>query len=176
LVGQGCTRPGLAKITFGTGGMLDVCLGAVRPAFEMRGEGGCFPIVAWRAGGVDTWGAEAFMLTAGQSIEWLRDDLGLIASAPESESLAARCDDTGGVWFVPSLLGMGTPAWDFGARGTLLGLTRGTGRAELVRAVLEGVAHRGVDLVEAAEAAGGLSTGALRVAGAMSANATFSQA
>ncbi|MCU1461393.1 MAG: glycerol kinase [Acidimicrobiales bacterium] len=176
LVGQGCTRPGLAKITFGTGGMLDVCLGAERPAFEMRGDGGCFPIVTWRAGGVDTWGAEAFMLTAGQSVEWLRDDLGLIGSAAESEALAASCQDTGGVWFVPSLLGMGTPAWDFGARGTLLGLTRGTGRPEVVRAVLEGVAHRGADLVEAAEADGGRSIASLRVDGGMTANAVFVQA
>ena len=176
LVGQGCTRPGLAKITFGTGGMLDVCLGPARPTFEMRGDGGCFPIVTWRASGFDTWGVEAFMLTAGQSVEWLRDDLGLVASAAESESVASQCDDAGGVWFVPSLLGMGTPAWDFGARGTLLGLTRGTGRAEVVRAVLEGVAHRGADLVEAAEADGNVAIGSLRVDGGMTANGVFVQA
>ena len=176
LVGQGCTRPGLAKITFGTGGMLDVCLGPARPTFEMRGDGGCFPIVTWRASGVDTWGVEAFMLTAGQSVEWLRDDLGLVASAAESESVASQCDDAGGVWFVPSLLGMGTPAWDFGARGTLLGLTRGTGRAEVVRAVLEGIAHRGADLVEAAEADGNVAIGSLRVDGGMTANGVFVQA
>ena len=176
LVGQGCTRPGLAKITFGTGGMLDLCLGPARPSFDMRGDAGTFPIVAWRRAGRVHWGLEGFMLTAGQAVEWLRDDLGVISSAAESDAVAAGCDDTGDVWFVPALLGMGTPAWDFGARGTLLGLTRGTGRAELVRAVLEGVAHRGVDLVEAAEADAGLSIGALRVDGGMSANATFTQA
>ncbi|MBV9040309.1 MAG: glycerol kinase [Acidimicrobiia bacterium] len=173
LIGQGCVRPGQAKITFGTGGMLDLCLGDDRPAFEMRGEAGCFPIVAWRIGGHITWGIEAFMLTAGQAVEWLRDDLGLISSSAESAEVAARCDDTGDVWFVPALLGMGTPAWDFGARGTLLGLTRGSGRPEVVRAVLEGVAHRGADLVEAAEADAGLSIGALRVDGGMSANNAF---
>src|SRR5207302_4303506 len=72
LVGQGCTRPGLAKITFGTGGMLDLCLGSERPAFEMRGEAGTFPIVAWRRAGRVHWGLEGFMLTAGQAVEWLR--------------------------------------------------------------------------------------------------------
>ena len=78
--------------------------------------------------------------------------------------------------FVPALLGLGTPTWDYGARGTLLGVTRGTGRPQMVRAVLEGVAHRGADLVEAAEADGGLSLATLRVDGGMSANPTFVQA
>src|SRR6266851_5550659 len=142
LVGQGCTRPGLAKITFGTGGMLDVCVGAERPAFPKRGAGGTFPIAAWRKNGRITWGVEAIMLSAGTCVEWLRDDLGVIASVAESETVAAGCSDTGDVWFVPALLGLGTPVWDYGARGTLVGLTRGTGRAEVVRAVLEGIAHR----------------------------------
>jgi glycerol kinase len=176
LVGQGCTRPGLAKITFGTGGMLDLCIGSTRPAFEARGPGGCFPIVAWRRGGRLTWGVEAFMLTAGQAVEWLRDDVGLIETAAASDAVAASCADTGDVWFVPALLGLGTPEWDFGARGTLVGLTRGSGRAEVVRAVLEGIAHRGADLVEAAEADGEHTIATLRVDGGMSANATFLQA
>ena len=176
LVGQGCTRPGLAKITFGTGGMLDVCIGPQRPAFDVRGEGGCFPIVAWRRGGRVTWGIEAVMLSAGTAVEWLRDDLGIIASSEESDAVAARCATTDDVWFVPALMGLGTPAWDFGARGTLVGLTRGTGRPELVRAVLEGVAHRGADLVEAAETDGAVDIATLRVDGGMSANATFVQA
>jgi glycerol kinase len=174
LVGQGCTRPGLAKITFGTGGMLDVCLGA-RPGFAYRGDGGCFPIAAWQRKGHLTWGIEAITLSAGTAVEWLRDDLGLIDSAAASEEVAGRCSDSGGVYFVPALLGLGTPAWDFGARGTLLGLTRGSGRAEVVRAVLEGVAHRGADLLEAAETDAGLPVTALRVDGGMSANAVFVQ-
>ena len=90
--------------------------------------------------------------------------------------MAAACDDTGDVWFVPALLGLGTPVWDFGARGTFVGLTRGTGRPELVRAVLEGVAHRGADLLEAAEADSGLPIDSLRVDGGMSANPVFIQA
>ncbi len=176
LIGQGCTRPGLAKATFGTGGMLDLCLGSERPGFEARGDAGTFPIVAWRRGGQLTWGIEAVMLSAGSAVEWLRDDLGLITSAAESDGLAASCPDSGDVWFVPALLGLGTPVWDFGARGTLLGVTRGTGRAEVARAVLEGVAHRGADLVEAAEADSGMGIASLRVDGGMSANATFVQA
>jgi glycerol kinase len=174
LVGQGCTRPGLAKVTFGTGGMLDVCLDE-RPAFAYRGEGGCFPIAAWRRKGHLTWGIEAITLSAGTAVEWLRDDLGLIDTSAASEDVAAQCADSGGVYFVPALLGLGTPAWDFGARGTLLGLTRGSGRAEVVRAVLEGVAHRGADLLEAAETDAGRPVAALRVDGGMSANAVFVQ-
>jgi glycerol kinase len=175
LVGQGCTRPGLAKVTFGTGGMLDVCLDR-RPDFDYRGDGGCFPIVAWRRGGRTTWGIEAIMLSAGTAVEWLRDDLQLITSAADSETVAALVDDAGGVYFVPALLGLGTPDWDFGARGTLLGLTRGSGRGEVVRAVLEGIAHRGADLLEAAETDAGRPVDALRVDGGMSANTVFLQA
>lgn len=176
LVGQACVTPGLAKITFGTGGMLDACVGERRPSFDVRGAGGCFPIVAWQEKGVQTWGVEAVMLAAGTNVEWLRDDLGVIASAAESDEVAARCTDTGDVWYVPALLGLGTPHWDFGARGTLVGLTRGTGRPELVRAVLEGVAHRGADLVEAAETDAAVAFRSLRVDGGMSANRTFIQA
>jgi glycerol kinase len=176
LLGQGCVHCGDAKITFGTGGMLDLVLGGTRPPFEARGPGGTFPIVCRRVGGTDTWGVEAIMLAAGTNIEWLRDDLGVLATAAESHDVASRCDDTDDVWYVPALLGVGTPAWDYGARGTLLGLTRGTGRPQLVRAVLEGVAHRGVDLVEAAEGDSGIAVPHLRIDGGMSANPTFVQA
>ena len=176
LIGQGCTLPGLAKATFGTGGMLDLCVGRRRPAFARRGGAGTFPIAAWRRQGEITWGVEAIMLSAGTCVEWLRDDLGVIATAAESDSVAASCTDTGDVWFVPALLGLGTPVWDFGARGTFVGITRGTGRPEIVRAVLEGVAHRGADLVEAAEADTGMSIATLRIDGGMSANDTFVRA
>ena len=176
LIGQGCVQPGLAKITFGTGAMLDLCVGGERPPFSARGDAGCYPVVAWRDSGELTWGMEAIVLSAGTAVEWLRDDLGLIASARESHDVAAACDDTGGVVFVPALLGLGTPYWDFGARGALLGLTRGSGRAEVVRAVLEGVAHRGADLVDAAETDSGGEIPSLRVDGGMSANPTFVQA
>jgi glycerol kinase len=176
LIGQGCVRPGLTKITFGTGGMLDTCTGPVAPTTGQRLEHGSFPIVAWAIGGELTWGTEAIMLSAGTNVDWLVDDLGVLASAAESHEVASSCADAGGVVYVPALLGLGTPRWDFGARGTLLGLTRGTGRPELVRAVLEGVAQRGADLVEAAEADSGLSIEVLRLDGGMSANPTFVQA
>jgi glycerol kinase len=177
LVGQGCTLPGLAKATFGTGGMLDQCVGpAAAPAGMSRGGAGTFPIVAFRVGGQATWGTEAVMLSAGTTIEWLRDDLGIITTAKESETVAAQCTTSGDVWFVPALLGLGTPVWDFGARGTLVGLTRGSGRPEIVRAVLEGVAHRGADLVEASESDSGFPIAALRTDGGMSDNDVFVQA
>ncbi len=176
LIGQGCTRPGLAKATFGTGGMLDQCTGTVGPDHAGRGPEGTFPIVAWQQAGVPRWGVEAIMLSAGTCVEWLRDDLGVLATAEESTSVAGACASTGDVWFVPALLGMGTPVWDFGARGTLVGVTRGTGRPELVRAVLEGIAHRGADLLEAAEADSGLPVPTLRVDGGMSANDVFVRA
>ncbi len=175
LMGQSCTSPGQAKATFGTGGMLDVCVGPARPAFETRGGAGCYPIVAWRLGGGTTWGVEAAMLTAGSAVTWLRDDIGLITSPEESAEIAGACEHTDDVWFVPALVGLGTPDWDFGARGTLIGLTRGTGRAEIVRAVLEGIAHRGADLLEAAEADGQLRVDTLRVDGGMSTNPVFVQ-
>ncbi len=174
LVGQGCTLAGLAKATFGTGGMLDQCTGASRgPDHAGRGGAGTFPIVAFRLAGRATWGTEAVMLSAGTAVEWLRDDLGLVATAEESAAVAALCESSGDVWFVPALLGLGTPVWDFGARGTLVGLTRGSGRPEVARAVLEGVAHRGADLVEASEADSGYGIGALRIDGGMSANEVF---
>jgi glycerol kinase len=176
LVGQVCVRPGQAKITFGTGGMLDLCTGAGAPASAHRSAHGTFPIVAWSRAGQLTWGAEGIMLSAGSNVEWLVDDLGLLTTPAESHEVAARCDTTDGVVYVPALLGLGTPNWDYGARGALLGVTRGSGRAQLVRAVLEGVAHRGADLVEAAEADTGLAIDRLRVDGGMSANPTFVQA
>ncbi|MGH8983983.1 MAG: FGGY family carbohydrate kinase [Acidimicrobiia bacterium] len=175
LLGQGGVHTGDAKITFGTGAMLDLVTGAARPEFHARGPAGTYPIVCRRAGGVDTWGVEAIMLSAGTNIEWLRDDLGVIATTAESHDVASACVSTGDVWYVPALLGLGTPQWDYGARGTVLGLTRGTGRPELVRAVLEGVALRGADLVEAAEGDTGIAVPCLRVDGGMTANPTFVQ-
>jgi len=176
LIGQSCTTAGRAKATFGTGGMLDQCIGSTRPPQSVRGPAGTIPIIAWRRAGRVTWGLEAIMLSAGTCVEWLRDDLGIIADAADSATVAAGCADTGDVWFVPALLGLGTPVWDFGARGTFTGLTRGSGRAELVRAVLEGVAHRGADLLEAAESDSGLPIDTLRVDGGMTANPVFTQA
>src|SRR5207248_1650413 len=119
---------------------------------------------------------EGTAITAGSTVEWIRDGLGLLADSAASEAVAASVADTGGVVFVPALFGLGTPRWDYGARGGFFGMTRGTGRAELVRAVLEGVAQRGADLLEAAESDTGLTVAELRLDGGMSANGVVVQA
>lgn len=176
LVGQGCLTPGAAKATFGTGGMLDLFVGPRPPDSARRTAGGTFPIVAFSSAATGvTYGAEAVMLSAGTCVEWLRDGLGLISDAAESDAVAGSVTSTDGVVFVPALLGLGTPHWDYGARGALFGITRGTTRAHIVRAVLEGVAHRGADLLEAAETDSGQSVSSLRIDGGMSRNSTFVQ-
>jgi glycerol kinase len=176
LVGQGCVHHGDAKITFGTGAMLDLTLDEGTPPHEARGPHGTFPIIAWREHGRTTYGIDAIMLAAGANVQWLRDDLGVIDSAAESHELARTIETSDGVVFVPAQLGLGTPQWDYGARSALFGLTRGSTRAHVVRAVLEGIAHRGTDLVEAAEADAGVSIPTLRVDGGMTDNPTFVQA
>jgi glycerol kinase len=183
LIGQSCVRRNMAKCTFGTGGMMNVCLGDSKPVSAERSRNGTFPIVAWSqvansrdASPFVTWGAEAIMLSAGTNVEWLRDDMGLISSAEESDTVARLCESTDGVVYVPALLGLGTPRWDYGARGALFGLTRGSTRPHIVRAVLEGVAHRGADLLEAIESDyPDVEVPEIRVDGGMSRNPTFIQ-
>ncbi|MET0911165.1 MAG: FGGY-family carbohydrate kinase, partial [Ilumatobacteraceae bacterium] len=176
LVGQSCVVAGRAKVTFGTGGMLDLCTDSGTPAAPDRMAAGTFPLPLWSRDGHLTWGVEAIMLSAGTNVDWLRDDLGLIATSAESHDVASRCATTDGVVYVPALLGLGTPHWDYGARGTLIGITRGTERSHVVRAVLEGIAHRGADLLEAAVADTGVDVTAVRIDGGMSENPTFVQA
>jgi glycerol kinase len=176
LIGQGCIRRGTAKLTLGTGGMLDLRTDADPPSKAERSPAGTYALPVWALGGELTWGAEGIMLSAGTNVEWLRDDLGLIATSAESHDVASRCTDTDGVMYVPALLGLGTPNWDYGARGTLIGVTRGTERSHVVRAVLDGVAHRGADLVTAAESDTGVEIDTLRVDGGMSQNPTVVQA
>jgi glycerol kinase len=175
LIGQGCLEAGSAKVTFGSGGMLDCCVGASRPSFETRGSAGTFPIVARQLAGTRTWGIEAILLAAGTCVDWLRTGLGIIATAEESDALAASVRDSAGVQFVPAFGGLGTPVWDFGARGVLVGLDASTGKAEIARAVLDGIANAGADLLEAAEADSGLSIDELKIDGGMAANDTFVQ-
>lgn len=177
LVGQGCVRQGDAKITFGTGGMLDVCTG---DDDRLLGSGkrsthGCFGIVGWSQAGRRTFGAEAIMLSAGSNVDWLCHDLGLISTSAESHDLASTVPTSDGVVFVPAPLGLGTPRWDYGARSSLFGLTRGSTAAHVVRAVLDGVAQRGADLVDAVEADLGQPLAAIRIDGGMSRNPTFVQ-
>jgi glycerol kinase len=178
LIGQGCLRPGDAKATFGTGAFLDVNIGKAPPPFGAlgkSGEHGCLPVIAWEREGALTWGVEGLMLSAGAALSWLVDDVGLLSDPAESAQVAGRCSDTGDVFFVPALIGLGTPQWDLGARSLFIGMSAGSGRPELVRAVLRGVAQRGADLLEAAEADSGHKVARLRVDGGMSANPVFVQ-
>lgn len=172
LIGQGCLNKGQAKITFGTSAMLDINV-CERPEFEERGENGTFPIIAWRQNGKNIWGVEAAMLSAGSSLEWACKVFGLAKSTSETEKLAAP--DSGGVKFVPALAGLGTPYWDFGARGIFSGLHMGITQSQIIRAVLEGIANHAADLVEAISADAG-KPNCLRVDGAMAQNKILTQA
>ena len=174
LLGQ-CLVDRGAKITFGTGAMLDVVGEVAAPTAMVRYPSGCFPVVVRSQDGLLTWGVEGIVLSAGAALEGLRDGLGLFATVSEVEALATSVEDSQGVWFVPASVGLGTPYWDFGARSGFLGLTQGTTRAHLVRAALEGIAHRGADLVDAAEVQTGRAITEVRVDGGMSANGAFLQ-
>lgn len=175
LMGQACIEPGDAKITFGTGGMLDQFRGGVGPTQTSRAAHGTFPIVAYSTESTIEWGAEAIMLSAGTNVDWLCEDLGLVDDPRDTDQIAAKAGGSGGAVYVPALLGLGTPHWDYGARGTLLGLTRGTTKEHVVHAVLEGIAQRGADLLEATEADSGLRIERMRMDGGMSRNETFVQ-
>ncbi len=174
MFGQSIVRSG-AKITFGTGAMLNMVRGHEGPTTMTPYDSGCFPIVARSHEGVVTWGIEGIVLSAGSALDWACDELGLLDDVATSDSLATSVPGTDGVWFVPALAGLGTPYWDFGARGGFFGLTRGTTRAHLVRAILEGIAHRGADLVDAAERETGALIDVLRIDGGMSVNRFFIQ-
>ncbi len=173
LFGQSCVHRG-AKITFGTGAMLDMVHTSATPTSLRRFDSGCYPTALRSTEGVITWGIEGIVFSAGSCVEWLQD-LGLIGEPSESDALSRSVDSTEGVSFVPAMSGLGTPKWDFGARAGFFGLTRGSTRAHLVRAVLEGVAQRGADLLDAAEQEIGTRVDELRVDGGMSANEFFVQ-
>jgi glycerol kinase len=173
LFGQSCVESGV-KITFGTGAMLDMVLGTTTPSTLTRYASGCYPVVTRSRDGAATWGLEGIILSAGSCVEWLQE-LGLIDDPSQSGELAASVASSDGVSFVPAFSGLGTPQWDFGARGALFGLTRGSTGAHLVRAVLEGIAQRGADLLDAAEEEVGAKLSELRVDGGMSTNHFFVQ-
>jgi glycerol kinase len=131
---------------------------------------GLLATAACDSGGQPAYAVEGSVFVAGAAVQWLRDGLGLIAHAGESESLARSVPDNGGVYFVPAFVGLGTPHWEPEARGTITGLTRGTSRAHLVRSALEAMAYGSADLLEAMVAAERLSVPALRVDGGAAAN------
>jgi glycerol kinase len=165
LFGQSCLARGEAKCTFGTGCFLLVHAGDRAPAAPE----GLLATVAWRIAGRASYAIEGSVFVGGSAVQWLRDGLQLIAKASEVNALAAEAADAGGVVVVPAFAGLGAPWWDAAARGAILGVTRGTTRAHLARATLEGVAHQVADLVEAIEAAG-VEVGCLRVDGGAAAS------
>ncbi|MCK9486393.1 MAG: glycerol kinase GlpK [Dehalococcoidia bacterium] len=161
LFGQGCLEPGQAKNTYGTGCFLLSHTGD-QPATSSNG---LLTTVAASAAGEHAYALEGSVFVAGAAVQWLRDGLGLIATAEETEAIARSVPDTGGAYLVPAFTGLGAPYWDPSARGALVGLTRGTERAHLVRATLEAIAFQTRDLVECLEADGGRPLEALRVDG-----------
>ena len=164
LFGQTCFRPGQAKNTYGTGSFVLMNVGAQRP----EPVEGLLSTVAWTIEDKTTYAYEGAIFVTGAAIQWLRDGLGIIDDAAETGPLAASVSDTGGVVFVPALAGLGSPHWDARARGTIVGLTRGTGRAEIVRATVESMAYQSRDVVEAMSAASGTRLSELRVDGGAS--------
>ena len=171
LFGQGCWTEGTSKNTYGTGAFLLLHAGASRPA----GGGGMLTTVACNAAGATAYALEASIFIAGAAVQWLRDGLGLLTRASESEAMARAVASTGGVYFVPALTGLGAPEWESGARGTIVGLTRGTTREHLVRAALEAMCYGTADVLHAMRAASGVPLDVLRVDGGATENAWLMQ-
>ena len=170
LVGQACFAPGELKSTYGTGAFVVLNTGQQLVRSTKR----LLSTIAYRLNGRMTYALEGSILSAGSTIQWLRDGLGLIARAPEIEALAGSVSHTGGVYLVPAFTGLGAPYWDPDARGTLVGLTRGSGRAEIARAGLDSVAFQTRDLLDAM-AADGIRPASLKVDGGMAQNGLFLQ-
>jgi glycerol kinase len=166
LFGQACFAPGDAKCTYGTGAFLLVNTGDE----VVRSQNGLITTVAWRIGGKTAYALEGSAFIAGAAVQWLRDGLGIIGRASEIESLASQVSDSAGVVFVPALVGLGAPHWRPAARGTIMGITRGTTAAHLARATLEGVALQIHDLVQAVCADRGQPLCSFKVDGGAAAN------
>jgi glycerol kinase len=171
LFGQGCWEPGSVKNTYGTGSFVLLNAGAEAP----EPVEGLLTTVAAGVGQEPVYALEASIFVTGAAVQWLRDGLGILAEASESEALAASLEGNDGVYFVPALTGLGSPHWDPYARGAIVGLTRGSGRAHLARAALEAIAYQTVDAVRAQEAAAGRRLDELRADGGGVANGWLMQ-
>ncbi|MGM9592327.1 MAG: glycerol kinase GlpK [Oscillospiraceae bacterium] len=166
LIGQGCIDRGQAKNTYGTG-----CFTLLNTGDQsVRSSSGLVTSVAWSIGGKTTYALEGSVFNAGSSIQWLRDEVGLLATSSECETLAASVPDNGGVYLVSAFTGLGAPRWDMYARGAIVGLTRGSTKAHIVRAALEGIAYQVKDLLDAMEKDSGEELSVLRVDGGASVN------
>jgi glycerol kinase len=166
LFGQACYATGSAKNTYGTGCFVLLNTGAT----PIASGHGLLTTIAWRIGGRTTYALEGSVFVAGAAVQWLRDGLGLIRQAAETQALAESVEDTGGVYFVPAFVGLGAPYWDPYARGTLVGLTRGTTRAHLARAALEAIAYQSRDVLDAMAADARVPRRELKVDGGAVAN------
>ena len=166
LFGQGCLQPGMAKNTYGTGCFMLMHTGAERVRSQRR----LLTTIAWRLGGRLEYALEGSVFSAGAAVQYLRDGLGLIRHASEIETLANSVADNGGVYFVPAFVGLGAPYWDPRARGTIIGLTRGTGPAHICLAAIEAIAHQVTDVLHAMQADTGLTLKELRVDGGAAVN------
>jgi glycerol kinase len=161
LFGQVCTKPGMVKNTYGTGCFMLMNTGTdIVPS-----RNNLLTTVAWRIGGKTEYALEGSIFIAGAVVQWLRDGLGIIQRSSEVESLAAQVEDNGGVYVVPAFAGLGAPHWDQYARGIIIGLTRGSTRAHIARAALEGIAHQVDDVLRAMEKDAGIRLKELRVDG-----------
>ncbi|MCP4006981.1 MAG: glycerol kinase GlpK [bacterium] len=166
LFGQACFEPGSVKNTYGTG-----CFMLMNTGDELRrSESGLLSTIAWGIGDRVEYALEGSIFVAGAAVQWLRDELGLLSDATESEAQARSVDDTGGVYLVPAFTGLGAPYWDPDARGALLGLTRGSSRAHVIRATLESIAYQSRDVLTCFEKDSGLSIAQLQVDGGATAN------
>jgi glycerol kinase len=166
LFGQMCTEPGMAKCTFGTGAFMLMHTGTQPMASKNR----LLTTIAWKTGDKVEYALEGSMLMAGAVVQWLRDELQMIRTSAEVEELAGTVPNSNGVVLVPAFAGLGAPHWDQYARGALLGMTRGTTRAHIARAALEGIALQATDVLGAMQADSGLALAQLRVDGGASAN------
>ena len=171
LFGQACLKPGMVKNTYGTG-----CFMLMNTGDQLiQSKNGLLSTMAWRIGGKPTYALEGSVFMGGATIQWLRDEMKMIATAAESEDIARTVENTGGVYLVPAFTGLGAPWWDQYSRGTLVGMTRGTGRAHVVRAALEAIAYQSADLMEAMVQDCGFVPTQLQVDGGASANAFLMQ-
>jgi glycerol kinase len=166
LFGQACFAEGMAKNTYGTGCFMLMNTGS-RPVPSSRG---LLTTIAWGVDGRVDYALEGSIFVAGAAVQWLRDEMKLIENAAQSESLALSVPDTQGVYVVPAFVGLGAPHWDMRARGTIVGLTRGSGRSHVVRATLEAIAYQVRDVIQAMEADSGIRLQALKVDGGAVAN------
>ncbi len=171
LFGQACLKAGMVKNTYGTGCFMLMNTGDKR----VHSEHGLLSTMAWRINGKPTFALEGSVFMGGATIQWLRDEMKLISTAAESEGVATSVKDTGGVYLVPAFTGLGAPWWDMYSRGTLVGMTRGTGRAHVVRAALEAIAYQSADLMQAMAQDCGATPSQLQVDGGASANGFLMQ-